>query len=189
VLRQRSGGEEAIMTMVGQRPPLWRAVAYLKGERIQISSADYDGKWYVLYWYPLDFGSICPTEIKGFQALLEDFKSEGVEVVGASTDSFHSHCAWFADRTIFPHEITHPVIADTSHSVSKAFAVLKEDEGVAYRATAVVDEAGMLRATSANDLSVGRSPREILRTVQALRAGGSCGADWQKDDEFVREEA
>lgn len=173
------------MSMIGQKAPEWSAPAYVKGEQKPLSSNDFKGKWYVLYWYPLDFTFVCPTEIRGFQDIQGDFKDEGVEIIGASTDSFFSHKAWFQDRKTFPKEITHPVIADTNHKVSKAFGVLKEDAGIAYRATVVVDDKGIVRAVSTNDLSVGRSPAEVLRTVQALRAGGLCGANWSKGDSFV----
>lgn len=173
------------MTLIGQPEPAWKAVAYVKGEQKTISSDDYKGKWHVLYWYPLDFTFVCPTEIKGFQSLLPEFKEDNVEIIGVSTDSFYSHKTWFGDRKTFPQEITHPVIADTNHAVSRAFGVLKEDQGVAYRATVVVDDKGIVRAVSVNDLSVGRSPHEILRTVQALMSGGLCGADWKKGEKFV----
>jgi alkyl hydroperoxide reductase subunit AhpC len=154
------------MAMIGQPEPPWKALA-------------------VLYWYPLDFTFVCPTEIRGFQSLLGDFGDEKVDIIGVSTDSFYSHKNWFGDRKTFPQEITHPVIADTNHAVSRAFGVLKEDQGVAFRATVIVDDKGIVRAVSLNDLSVGRSPKEILRTVQALKSGGLCGADWQKGQQFV----
>jgi peroxiredoxin (alkyl hydroperoxide reductase subunit C) len=173
------------MSMIGQKAPEWTSAAYVNGEEKTISSKDFAGKWHVLYWYPLDFTFVCPTEIKGFQELVEEFKDDGVEVVGASTDSFFSHKAWFADRDTFPKEITHAVIADTNHAVSKAFGVLKEDAGVAFRATVIVDDQGIVRAMSVNDLSAGRSPKEVLRTVQALQSGGLCGADWSKGEGFV----
>jgi peroxiredoxin (alkyl hydroperoxide reductase subunit C) len=171
--------------MIGQKEPAWRAVAYVNGEQKQVSSEDYKGKWHVLYWYPLDFTFVCPTEIKGFQSLNEEFGDESVGIIGVSTDSFFSHKAWFADRNTFPQQITHPVIADTNHQVTRAFGVLKDDMGVAYRATVIVDDKGVIRSVSINDLSVGRSPAEILRTVQAFKAGGLCGADWKKGDKFV----
>ena len=173
------------MSLIGKKEPEWTGVAYSKGDQKKVSSADFQGKWHVLYWYPLDFTFVCPTEIVGFQGLLGDFKDEHVDVIGVSTDSFYSHKAWFADRKIFPQEITHPVIADTNHEVTKAFGVLKEDEGIAFRATVIVDDKGIVRSVSANDLSVGRSPKEVLRTVQALKSGGLCGADWKKGDKFV----
>jgi len=171
--------------MIGQKEPAWEAVAYVKGEQKKVSSKDYAGKWHVLYWYPLDFTFICPTEIKGFQSLIDDFKDDKIEVIGVSTDSFFSHNAWFADRKIFPQEITHPVIADTNHQVSRAFGVLKEDAGIAFRATVIVDDKGVIRSVNVNDTQVGRSPHEILRTVQAFQSGGLCGADWKKGEKFV----
>ncbi len=173
------------MTLVGQQTPSWTSAAYVNGEQKTISSEDYKGKWHVLYWYPLDFTFVCPTEIRGFQNLLEDFEDDGVSVIGASTDSFFSHAQWFADRETFAKEITHPVIADTNHSVSRAFGVLKEDMGVAFRATVIVDPEGVVRSVIVNDLDAGRSPSETLRTVQALQSGGLCGADWKKGDNFA----
>ncbi len=173
------------MTMIGQPEPEWTALAYVNGEDKKLSSKDYKGKWHVLYWYPLDFTFVCPTEIKGFQSLLGDFRDDSTEIIGVSTDSFFSHKAWFADRKTFPQQITHPVLADTNHAVSRAFGVLKEDQGIAYRATVVVDDKGIIRSISQNDLSAGRSPSEVLRTVQALQSGGLCGADWKKGQAFV----
>jgi len=173
------------MSLVGKPAPAWSGAAYVNGENKPISSEDYRGKWYVMYWYPLDFTFVCPTEIKGFQELLSEFEDDGVAVIGASTDSFYSHKAWFADRATFPHEITHPVIGDTNHSVTRAFDALKEEAGIAYRATVIVDDKGTVRSLAINDLSAGRSPKEVLRTVQALQSGGLCGADWSKGEKFV----
>ena len=173
------------MAQVGEKAPAWCVTAYQNGEEASISSESFRGRWHVIYWYPLDFTFVCPTEIRGFQALLADFESEGVGVVGVSTDSFFSHKAWFEDRATFPEPITHPVVADTSHRMSRAFGVLKEEEGVGYRATVVVDDEGIIRSISVNDLSAGRSPAEVLRTVQALQSGGLCAADWKKGEAFA----
>ncbi|MPV86729.1 peroxiredoxin [Ostreibacterium oceani] len=173
------------MSMIGKKAPEWKGAAYVNGEEKIISSHDYEGKWYVLYWYPLDFTFVCPTEIRGFEALLEEFEDEGVSIIGASTDSWHSHKCWFADRETFEQEITHPVIADTNHKLSKKFKVLKKDSGIAYRATVIVDDQGIIRSYSVNDLSLGRSPKETLRAIHALKSGGLCGADWKKGDDFA----
>lgn len=173
------------MIAIGKKSPEWQATAYVNGEQKTVSSEDYKGKWHILYWYPLDFTFVCPTEIKGFQALLSDFAADDVAIIGASTDSFFSHQAWFADRETFPQVITHPVLADTAHKVSKAFGVLKKDEGIAYRATVIIDPEGVVRSVAANDLSVGRNPEESLRTVQALQSGGLCGVNWKKGADFV----
>ena len=77
------------------------------------------------------------------------------------------------------------MLADTNHAISKAFGVLKESDGIAFRATVVVDPEGVVRSYNVNDLSAGRSPKETLRTVQALQSGGLCGADWEKGDNFA----
>jgi peroxiredoxin (alkyl hydroperoxide reductase subunit C) len=173
------------MSRVGQKAPEWTSPAFLKGENKTLHSRDFAGKWHVLYWYPLDFTFVCPTEIRGFQDDLPKFADDGVAVIGVSTDSFFSHKAWFADRKIFPKEITHPILADTNHSVTRAFGMLKEDQGIAYRGTVIVDDKGIVRSVTVNDLTAGRSPKEILRTVQALQSGGLCGADWKKGDPFA----
>ena len=173
------------MNLIGKHAPDWQAVAYQKGEQATISSRDLAGKWYVLYWYPLDFTFVCPTEIKGFQKLIHDFEDDDIVLIGASTDSFFCHKAWLEDRGTFPDEITHPILADTNHSVSRAFGVLKEDDGISYRAVVIVDDKGVVRSLSINDTEVGRSPGEILRTVQAFQSGGLCGADWRKGEAFV----
>jgi peroxiredoxin (alkyl hydroperoxide reductase subunit C) len=173
------------VSMIGQCEPQWCTSAFHGGEEVSISSEDYRGKWHVLYWYPLDFTFVCPTEIRGFQSLVDDFRKDAIEILGVSTDSFFSHKEWFGDRKTFPEPITHPVVADTNHSVSRAFGVLKEDQGIAYRATAIIDDEGLIRSIGVNDLSVGRSPSEVLRTVQALQSGGLCPADWRQGQSFV----
>ena len=173
------------MSMIGKKEPDWEGVAYVKGDQKKLSSKDFAGKWHVLYWYPLDFTFVCPTEIRGFQENITEFQDDRIDVIGVSTDSFYSHKAWFADRKTFPNEITHPVLADTNHSISRAFGVLKEDAGVAYRASVIVDDKGLIRAYHVNDTAVGRSPKEVLRTAQALQSGGLCGADWKKGDTFA----
>ena len=173
------------MNLIGQKAPEWTAAAYHNGNETMVNSKDLSGKWYIIFWYPLDFTFVCPTELNGFQELAEDFEDDEIALVGASTDSFFCHKAWFSDRDTFPNGISYPVLADTNHSVSRAFGVLKEDSGVAYRAVVIVDDRGIVRALSINDLEVGRSPREILRSTQAFQSGGLCGADWNKGDSFV----
>jgi len=174
------------VSLVGNKAPEWATSAYFRGETKSLSSSDFAGRWHVIYWYPRDFTFVCPTEIRGFQKLLRDFEDDGVAVIGASTDSFNSHKAWFSDRRTFPEEITHPVLADTSHGMSRAFGVLREEDGASLRATVVVDDHGLVRSFSVNDTQVGRSPSEVLRTVQGFLSGGLCGADWKKGDGFAR---
>lgn len=170
---------------IGEPEPTWEAKAWFQDDEISLGSEDFAGKWHVLYFYPLDFTFICPTEIVGFQALAAEFVAEGVSLIGVSTDSYFSHQRWFADRETFPQAITHPVVADTAHTVSRAFGVLNAQEGVAYRATVIVDDKGIVRSVAMNDLSAGRSPAEVLRTTQALMSGGLCAANWQKGEAFA----
>ena len=174
------------MSMVGKSAPEWTATAYLRGEEKVLSSRDLAGRWYVLYFYPRDFTFVCPTEIRGFAKLEPRFQDDRVAVIGASTDSFFSHKAWFEDRGTFPEPIGHPVIADTGHHLSRAFGVLREEDGAALRATFVVDDRGIVRSMAVNDAQVGRSPGEVLRTVQGFLSGGLCGSDWKKGDRFAR---
>ena len=179
------------MTIVGHQAPEWEATAYINGDEQTLSNKDFDGKWYVLYWYPADFTFICPTEIQEFEELREEFADDGVAVIGCSTDSFFSHKNWFEETDTFDPKITHPILADTNHSVSKAFGVLHEGNGIAYRATTVVDPEGRIRSLAVNDIDrdgagVGRSAREVLRTVQALQSGGLCGAEWNPGEDFVK---
>jgi peroxiredoxin (alkyl hydroperoxide reductase subunit C) len=171
--------------MIGQTEPAWATKAYLNGEEIDLSAKDYAGRWHVIYFYPLDFTFICPTEIRGFEALKPRFEEEGVALIGASTDSYFSHRAWFADRNIFPQGVTHPVLADTAHTVSSAFGVLRAELGAAYRASVIVDDRSFVRSLSINDLNAGRSPAEVLRVTQALMTGELCGADWKKGDLYA----
>src|SRR4029078_7183352 len=116
------------MASVGQSEPAWSAVAHVNGEQKTVSNTDYKGKWHVLYWYPLDFTFVCPTEIKGFQSLAKDFADDGVAVIGVSTDSFYSHKSAFTNRKSFPEQTPHPLLAAASHAVTRALCVLKEDD-------------------------------------------------------------
>ena len=91
-----------------------------------MTSEELAGDWYLIYWYPLDFTFICPTEIVGFEALKEEFEDDGITVIGCSTDSWYSHNAWFADEDIFPGGVSHPVLADTTHKVTKEFDMMNK---------------------------------------------------------------
>mgnify|MGYP001585122552 CR=1 FL=1 len=171
--------------MIGKNAPEWKTTVYDNGEKRIMSSGDLAGKWHLIYWYPLDFTFICPTEIVGFEALKEEFEDDGITVIGCSTDSWFSHSAWFADTEIFPEGVTHPVLADTTHSVTKAYDMMNESLGVGFRGCVLVDNEGKIQMYSINNMDAGRSPLEVLRTAQATMAGGLCGADWKKGDSYI----
>jgi peroxiredoxin (alkyl hydroperoxide reductase subunit C) len=166
---------------VGKAVPDFVAEAYIRGEREpqKIELAAFRGKWVVLFFYPRDFTFICPTEIQTFARLYEQFKQERAVVVGASTDSFYAHKAWFeADPRL--QKVNYPVIMDTSHKLSELFEVLTED-GAALRGTFIIDPDGILRHIHINDLDVGRNVEESLRVLRALRTGELCPESWMPD--------
>ncbi len=161
---------------VGSPAPEFKAKAYVKGDFKEVSLRDYAGKWVCLYFYPLDFTFVCPTEIKSFGAHEAKFKEMGCEVLACSTDSVYSHKAWF-ERDL--KEVKHPVLADTNHSISRNYNVLIEDAGIALRGTFLIDPKGVLQWMSVNALEVGRSVEEVIRTLQALQTGSLCPVDWK----------
>jgi len=150
--------------------------------------ADYWDKWLVLVFYPLDFTFVCPTELRGFNERHADFAGEGAEVLGVSTDSVYSHRAWMMtppDRGgLGP--LRFPLASDSTHQVAKDYGVYLPDRGHTLRATFLIDPKGVLRSAVVNDLDVGRSVDETLRTIQAFNAGALCPADWRPGQETLR---
>ena len=161
---------------VGQPIPEFKTQGYANGQFKEISSKDYAGKWICLFFYPLDFTFVCPTEIRGFAEKEAAFKEANCQIIGASTDSQHSHKAWF-ERDL--PEVKFPVLADTNHKVSRDFGVLLEDAGIALRGTFLIDPKGVLQWSTVNALNVGRSVDEVLRSLQALQTGELCPVDWK----------
>jgi alkyl hydroperoxide reductase subunit AhpC len=159
--------------------------AYVRGEveAKQIALADYRGKWVVLFFYPRDFTFVCPTEIRSFGDLHSEFTKESAVVLGASTDSYHVHKAWFETDPLL-RNVNYPVIADASHKLSDAFGILFDD-GSALRATFIIDPEGIVRHIQVNDLDVGRSVDETLRILRALGTGGLCPAGWQPGQKTI----
>lgn len=143
--------------------------------------ADYAGRWLVLVFYPLDFTFVCPTELRGFSDRYEDFKKEGADVLGVSIDSVHTHRAWLRapKEAGGLGEIRYPLASDITHRVSRDYGVFVEEKGHSLRGTFIIDPEGMLRMALVNDLDVGRSVDETLRTVQAFKTGALCPVGWQ----------
>lgn len=161
---------------VGTPAPDFRATAYVQGEFREIGLKDYHGKWVCLFFYPLDFTFVCPTELRGFAQLEAKFREAGCNLVACSTDSQYSHKAWFEKD--LP-EVKYPVLADTAHRVARDYGVLIEESGIALRGTFLIDPKGVLQYASVNALGVGRSVDETLRTLQALQTGDLCPVDWK----------
>lgn len=165
------------MPFVGTPAPQFDCVAYIAKEQPRrITLAEQKGKWVVLFFYPRDFTFICPTELKGFAAARAEFEKNNAVLIAASTDSEWSHQAWF-ERDL--PEVTYPVLADSSHAVSRDYGVLIENTGEALRGTFIIDPEGVLRYVLISDLSVGRSVDETLRVLQALQTGERCPLNWK----------
>jgi len=156
-----------------------------------VKLSDYKGKYVVLFFYPLDFTFVCPTEIISFSDRVEEFRAIGCEVLACSTDSVYSHLAWVSTPRkqggLGPMNI--PLLADKTMEVSKKYGVLKEDEGIAFRGLFIIDDKGCLRQMTLNDLPVGRSVDETLRLVQAFqftdKHGEVCPVGWKPGKETM----
>ena len=147
----------------------------------RITEASDVGKWKVIFFWPKDFTFVCPTEIAAFGALSGEFADRDAVIYGVSTDSEYVHLAWrqtHADLKTLPF----PMLADIKRELSTALGVLHPEEGVCLRATLIVDPDLIIRFVSANDLSVGRNPHEVLRVLDALQTGELCPCNWQKGE-------
>jgi alkyl hydroperoxide reductase subunit AhpC len=154
----------------------------------KVSLTDYRGKWVVFFWYPLDFTFVCPTEITALSDRLEDFEAVGAEILGASTDSVHSHKAWAntpRDRNGIE-GVQYPIISDMTHKIADAYGVLVEEEGIALRGLFIIDPDGVLQYATINNLNIGRSVDETLRVLQALQTGGLCPSDWKPGQKTLK---
>ena len=171
---------------VGTEAPDFDLEAYVasKPGPQRVGLSDYRGSWVVLFFYPRDFTFICPTELQAFAELEEDFAAEDAALLAVSTDSYWSHRAWFQSNLMLAHA-RYPILADTSHAVTDAYGLLLED-GSALRATFVIDPEGVVRHISVSDQSVGRSPQETLRVLQALQTGALCPVDWRKGEPTLK---
>ena len=168
---------------VGQKVQDFSAQALMAdGTFKEVKLSDYKGKWLVLFFYPLDFTFVCPTEIQGFNKHYNEFKKLNAEVLAASTDSVYSHKAW-SDSGLG--KIQFPILGDTNHKVSKTFNVLLSDKGIALRGTFIIDTNGILKSAVVNDLPVGRSVEETVRTLQALQTGKLTGCDWKPGEKTL----
>ncbi|MFI3247432.1 MAG: peroxiredoxin C [Ferrimonas sp.] len=150
------------------------------------------GKPAVLFFYPLDFSFVCPSELIAFDNRIEEFHKRGVEVIGVSIDSQYSHHAW---RKIAAHDggigaIKYPLIADVKHEICRAYGIEHPDVGVAFRASFLIDKEGIVRHQVVNDLPLGRNIDEMIRMVDALQFheenGEVCPAQWEQGKEGMQ---
>lgn len=149
-----------------------------------ISKETYEGKWLVVFFWPKDFTFVCPTEIAEFGKLHQDFSDRDAQILGASIDSEFVHLAW---RNQHPdlHDLPFPMLADVKRELTQALGILDEEEGVAQRATFIVDPQGITRFVMVTDLNVGRNPQEVLRVLDALQTDELCPCNWKKGEETI----
>ena len=178
--------------LVQKQAPDFKAQALLPdGSFQEVSLSDYRGKYVLLFFYPLDFTFVCPTEIIAFSEAAAEFKALGVELLGCSVDSAYSHLAW----TNTPRtqgglgKIGYPIISDLNKAIARAYDVLLPD-GVALRGLFLIDQAGIVRHQVVNDLPLGRSVPEAVRIVKALqffeKNGEVCPANWHEGANTIK---
>jgi len=173
------------MLTVGDRFPEFRLQAVVsleKGKEFQeITHASHPGQWRVVFLWPMDFTFVCPTEIAEFGRRNADFRDRDAQLLGASTDTHFVHLAWRNNHPDLK-ALPYPMLADTKRELSEALGVLHKTEGVALRATFIVDPEGIIRHVSVNDLSVGRNVDEVLRVLDALQTDELCPCNWKKGE-------
>jgi alkyl hydroperoxide reductase subunit AhpC len=171
----------AARARVGEKAPdftLDALVGTTPGKEFRtVSLSEFKGKYLVLFFYPMDFTFVCPTEIKGFNAALPQFRKLNAEVVGVSTDSKYAHLAWVKRGDLG--ELSYPLLSDLKKETAAKYGCLDEKEGVALRALYIIDPEGVLQYQVVHNLDVGRSVDETLRVLEALQTGSLCPLGWK----------
>ena len=173
------------MLGVGQKFPEFKVKATVstdvKTAFTDLTENSYPGKWKVYFFWPKDFTFVCPTEIAAFGKLNRDFQDRDTQVLGGSTDSEFVHHAWRNNHSDLK-DLPFPMLADVKRELCESLGILDPNEGVAQRATFVVDPENIIRFVSVNDLSVGRNPQEVIRVLDALQTDELCPCNWQKGE-------
>ena len=173
------------MIQVGQKAPDFKAEAVVGKGFKEVSLSDYKGKYVVLFFYPLDFTFVCPTEITAFSDKAAEFEKNNAQIIGASVDSKFSHLAWVDQPRSEGGlgDINFPLVADLTKEISRNYNVLIEEVGISLRGVFIIDPNGVLKVQMVNNNSVGRNVDEVLRLVQAdafveSHDGEVCPANW-----------
>ena len=151
----------------------------------RIDGSTHGGKWRVIFFWPMDFTFVCPTEIAAFGKLDREFRARDAQLLGASTDTEYVHLAWRRDKEELK-DLPFPMLADVKRELSGALGILDAEAGVAQRATYIVDPQGVIRFAYVTDLNVGRNPEEVLRVLDALQTDELCPCNWQKGDDTLK---
>ncbi|HZF95112.1 MAG TPA: peroxiredoxin [Allosphingosinicella sp.] len=164
--------------------PIQQGVDALPGGET-IDLAETNGKWKILFYWPKDFTFVCPTEIVGYGDLKGDFEDRDAVLIGASTDTTHVHFAWRkSDERLAQADF--PWIADTKKELASALGILDPNEGVAFRATFIVDPDNVIQQVTVNGLNVGRNPQETLRVLDALQTDELCPCNWEAGQDVLK---
>ena len=150
----------------------------------RITEKSYPGKWLMVFFYPKDFTFVCPTEIKGFSDVNDQFADRDTQILACSTDTEFVHKAWRESHADLKN-LKFPMLADTNKKLCRALGILVEEEGVAQRATFLVDPDGNIQFVYVTAGSVGRNPQEVLRVLDALQTDELCPCNWKKGDETI----
>ena len=176
------------MLTVGDKFPEFTVTATvsteLKTAFQEITHESYPGKWKVVFFYPKDFTFVCPTEIKAFGDLNEEFADRDAQVLTGSVDSEFVHLAWRQHKEELK-DLPFPMLADVKRELSTRLGILDAAQGVAKRATFIVDPEGIIRFAYVTDMDVGRNPEEVLRVLDALQTGELCPCNWQQGDDTL----
>lgn len=177
------------MLSVGDKLPDFKLKATVSTDLdkafVEIDNTTYKGKWLVLFFYPKDFTFVCPTELAGFAAKNQAFEDRDAQLLTGSTDSEFVHHAWRTHHKDLK-DLPFPMLADIKREFTAALGILDKNEGVAQRATFIVDPEGIIRFVYVTDLSVGRSPDEVLRVLDALQTDELCPCNWKQGEEVLK---
>jgi len=157
-----------------------------KGKAFQtVTDQDYKEQWKLYFFWPKDFTFVCPTEIAAFGKLNREFRDRDTQILGCSTDSEFVHLAWRQHHEDLK-DLPFPMLADVKRELCHALGILDPQEGVAQRATFLVDPYNVIRFVSVNDLAVGRNPEEVLRVLDALQTDELCPCNWHKGEAVLK---
>ncbi|MCP8967093.1 peroxiredoxin [Ectobacillus ponti] len=170
--------------LVGKQAPRFEMPAVMPNKefgRVGLEQLMKANKWTVLFFYPMDFTFVCPTEIVALSDRYDEFLDLDAEVIGVSTDTVHTHLAWINTERNQNGlgDLRYPLAADTNHAVSRDYGVLIEEEGIALRGLFIISPEGELMYQVVHHNNVGREVNEVLRVLQALQTGGLCPANWR----------
>ena len=166
---------------ISQPAPHFKLKGSLNGSIESYELTQYKDKWVVLFFYPADFTTICPTEVTAFNTALKEFGSRNVQILGCSVDSPYVHAAWANSLG----GVAYPLLSDVHHTVSMDYSVYDELEAQSLRGTFIIDPDGNLKWYQISDVNIGRSIIEILRVTDAIQTGERCPVDWKKGDQTL----